>query len=426
MRSENIGMEVKGMGAPHNEHAGARVHRRSTFAVAELRRQRKRRLRPSRSLRIALASALLALVALMGLVSAASATSAYDMRGEWQYTLTCNSCQGSTGTLLLKQMNFTTGAYSGTTVLDGVLDGTASGIVSGSSVSLKIILPDTPMGEYTFTVENGTIESAKNEFSGPGYYNSMGGYTGEIKAKQVRTQAQIEKEEQEAKEKQEKAEREAKEKAELEAKEKAEKEAAEKPIKEKAEREAKEKAEKEAQEKQAKETQEAKEKQAAKEAQEKQVKETQEAKEKQAAKEAQEAKEKQAKALTTQAPSAAGPAKPNTKTLAVSSSGIVSIELSDPNGYAISGEVTLSSAAAGKSSATKGKPKTAALAESPFSIASDATKLVKLKLSKSAAAALADHKSLRVAIKITTRATGHTSTTKTYSVTLQAPSRTKH
>jgi hypothetical protein len=110
----------------------------------------------------------------------------------------------------------------------------------------------------------------------------------------------------------------------------------------------------------------------------------------------------------------------------VSSSGIVSIELSDANSYAISGNITLSAATAGKSGSDASKGKTTVLAEGPFAVASHATKLVKLKLSKSAAAELADHKSLRVAIKVTTRASGHSPVTRAYSVTLQALSRTRH
>jgi hypothetical protein len=428
------------MGVRHNAHAGSRVHCHSTSDVAKTNGQHGRQPRAGRALRIALVSALLALIACLGLASGASASPVYDMRGEWQYSLTCTCGQNATGTMLLKQMEFTSGAFSGTTKIDGILEGTASGTVTGTtSLSLDLVIPHAPPSgeEFTFTMTSGALESAKNEFSGTGSYGaSAGDATGEIKAKRIRSQAQIEKEEQEAIQRA----KEAKEKAEQEAKELAEKEAAEKPIKEKAEAELHEREAKEAQEAKekqaAKEAQEAKEKQAAKEAQEAKekqaAKEAQEAKEKQAAKEAQEAKEKQAKAVTTKT-SVVGPAKPNTKTIAVSSSGVVSIELSNPDGYAISGVLTLSSTGATKSAVTAGKKaavtagkKAATLAESPFSIAAHATKLVKLKLSKSAAAELAGHKSLRVAIKLTTRATGRSSTTSTYSVTLQSPSRTKH
>jgi flagellar biosynthesis GTPase FlhF len=356
-------------------------------------------------------------------VSAASATPAYDIRGEWQYSLTCSCGQNAPGTLLLGQEEPSSGAYSGTTVLDGLISGTASGTITGSSLALEIVLPHAPPSgeEFTFTVASGTLESAKNEFSGSGSYGaSAGNATGEIKAKRVRTLAQIEQEEEEAAQRA----KEAKEKAEKEAKEKAEKEAEEKPLKEKAEaeqheREAKEKAEKEAKEKQqAKEQQEAKERQ--------QTKEQQEAKARQEAKEREEKASKEAPPGKTTRGSAPLPAKPNTKTLAVSNSGLVSFELSNLDNYAISGDVTLMAGTGAKASGRSGKHKSPVLAESPFSLSSYATKVVKLKLSKSATAELARRRSLRLAIRITTRAAGHPPVTKTYNLALHAAGHRRH
>ncbi len=380
-----------------------------------------------RSLRLACASLLLACLGLLGMAGAAGAAT-YDMRGEWDYALTCSCGQKASGTMMLRSMEPVSGEYSGTIALEG-FNGTVSGTVSGSSLSLKIVLPNTPFGEYTFTVQAGTIEAAKNEVSGSGVYttgHSTEKPTGTIRATRIRSLAQIEKEEQEAVERA----REAREKAEKETKEREAKEAEERPIKEK---EAAEKREREAQEKQqAKEQQEAKERQEAKEQQEAKTRQEAKEREEKASKEAAAGSGQNqtpgtggAKQGPTNAPGPA-PAKPSTKTLAVNSSGLVSLELSNSNQYAISGDVALAAASAGKAASATGKGKTALFANASFTISPYAKKLVRLKLSKSAAAALANHKSLRVAIKITTRATGHSSTTKTYTVTLQAASRTRH
>ncbi len=387
-------------------------------------------------LRIAIASALLALLTILSTAATTDAAPTYDIRGEWTYTIVCACGVSAPGTMRLKQMNFTTGEFTGTTDLDESFPGTASGTVSGSQTSLSLYFPHTSFGESTFTVNAATIETTKNELAGSGTFSN--GFSGTIKAKRVRTLEQVEEEE---KEEAERA-REAKEKAEKEAKEREIKEAEEKPIREKEEAERHEREAKETQE--AKEKQQAKEQQEAKEAKEAQeAKEVQEAKEKQAkeqqeAKARQEAKEREEKAAkevpppsgpspsgptapTTKAPA---PAQPNTRTLAVSGSGVVMLELANPNAFDISGNVAL--AAGAKSSGATRKRTSTMLAQSSFAIASHATKRVKLRLSHSAATTLADHRSLRVLVEITTRAAGQPSTTKSYSITLQSSSRTRH
>jgi flagellar biosynthesis GTPase FlhF len=349
-----------------------------------------------------LTSALIVLAGSLTVASTADASATYDMRGEWAYSLTCSCGQNAGGTMLLKQMELTSGAFSGTTVLDGLLEGTASGTVTGNSAtSLKIVLPNTPFGEYTFTVSAATIEPASNKVAGSGAYNN--GSTGEIKAERIHDLAEVEQREKEATELRQK-EREiieaeekqkAKEAVEAEEKQKTAKEAEEKQLKEKAAAEQREREAREARERQ----------------QSKEAKEAQEARERQQSKEAQEAKEHAAQAPTS--------AKPTTKTLAVSAAGLVSLELSNTNAYEISGEVAL---IAGASKSATGQHKNTMLADGSFSIASYASKLVKLRLSKNLAAKLAHRKSLPVVVKITTRASGHTSITATYSVTLRAAS----
>jgi flagellar biosynthesis GTPase FlhF len=348
---------------------------------------------------------LVALAGSLAAVNTADASATYDMRGEWTYSLTCSCGRSSGGIMILRQMEFTSGAFSGTTVLDGLLEGTASGTVTGNSAtSLKIVLPNTPFGELTFTAQAATIEPASNKLTGSGTYNT--GDTGEIKAERTHDLAEVEQREKEEAERLKKykeieeaeEKQKAKEKVEAEEKQKASKEAEEKQLKEKAEAEQREREAGEARERQ----------------QSKEAKEAQEARERQQSKEAKEAQE--AKERATQTPT---PVKPTTKTLAVSGSGLVSLELANANAYGVSGELTL---IGGASKSASGQHKGTTLADGSFSIASQATKLVKLKLRlpKSLAAKLAHHKSLAVVIEITTRASGHTSITTTYSVTLRA------
>ena len=376
-----------------------------------------------RPLRLALLSLLSMLALSLGAAAVARADSPFDMRGEWAFTMTCSCGQSTPGTMVIRQMDTTSGAFSGTTELDGLIPGTATGTSTSSTVSLELYFPHTPYGESRFMMENAALEPVKAEFSGSGTYNPSTN-TGTLTAKRIRTLAQVEQAEKEAAERA----KEAREKAEKEALEREAKEAEEKPIREKAEaeqheREAKEKAQQEATEhQQAKEQQEARERQSAKE--------QQEAKERQQAKEQQEARERAERAAREAAlvkpPTAPlEPAKPSVRTISVSNSGTVSLQLSDPDGYAISGEVVLTGGAS-KGGASSAKHTHSTLAHGTFTIAAHAKTLVKLKLSRSAAAMLANHRSLHVEIEITTNASGYTPVTKTYGVTLQSPSRTRH
>jgi hypothetical protein len=352
-----------------------------------------------------LACALLALVAFGGAVGSASATT-YDPRGEWSYTITCSCGQPAEGTMLVKSMNFSTGEFSGTINFDGLLSGTISGTVTAGKLSLKLVLPDTPGGEQSYTMPEGAIESTKNEISGAGFYNS-GSPTGEFAAKRTRTIEEVEKEEEERRIRAEK------ERKEYEAREKA--------------REAKE-----AEEKAEKAKQEAEELPAI-EARKRAEQEAREAREK----EEQKSRESASKGnQQTQSPGQSvntgpaivpvlQPAEPNGKTLDATGSGLVPLVLANTNGYEISGNVTLLGAGGAKAAGAASRHKAAVLATGSFSIAPHASEPVKLKLSRSAAAALARHRSLRVTVEITTTAAGQPPSTKTYSVTLHAAHRAR-
>jgi hypothetical protein len=221
-------------------------------------------------LRGVLLGTLAACVALLACAAVASAAN-YDVRGEWEYSETCSPCAQSEfhGPAVIKKME-ASGAYTGTQILERLFSGTVGGTVSENTLSL-LMSASTPGGEQTFTMPEGTINPATNEFSGSGYYNGGGPSqpTGTFTAKRVRTLKQIE--EQEEKEKferegREKGEKEGqpigekagKEKGEREGREKGESEGREKGAAEgraTAELEVKQKAEQEAKERQAKEAQ---------------------------------------------------------------------------------------------------------------------------------------------------------------------------
>jgi hypothetical protein len=408
-----MGMRVDTqMGAP-----GLAIVRRATLAARAAKPTRL----PARLLIL-----LGALLALTLLVAPAASATTYDMRGEWQYSLTCSCGPTIHGIIVVRQMNLATGEFSGTGSLEGVPEGNPSGTVSGESLSLEIPYPYTPAGSTTFKTSHGTIEAAVNEFSGPGEYTNPPGTTGEIKAKLKRSLAAVEKEEQEiaqrakeqreAKEKQEQEEtktREAQEKAEAEkhaqeAKEKAEAEAREKPV-----REAKEKAEKEAQEKQAKEKQEAKERE------EKQAKEKAEV-EKQAREKAEAEKRATEAAVNTQ--SKPSPADLMNRAATLGGGGAISLKLSNHNGFAISGKITLIEDAAQKSGKAH-KPKPVVLGEGSFAISAHGSRLVKVKLTSAGRAALAHGRSLHVSARVATGATGHPTVVKLYTLTVSRVSR---
>ncbi len=370
-------------------------------------------------LRLALTSTLLALVTSMGMAGAASATSNYDVRGEWHYSLTCTCGQSAEGTMLLTSMEPTSGTYSGTIILDG-FKGTVSGTVTGTGLSLGIILPQTPLGEYRFTMPAGAIESLTKAISGSGYYNSGGSSnpTGTITATRIRSQEQIEERELEEKKRAE----EARKKEEEEAQKLKEKEIEERPQIEKAEQEARE----------------AKAKQEAKEREEKEVK---------AKQEAQETKEREEKEKASSGgqgnsgtpPTQSSPSGPSsqtqplaaieliTKSPSLGGSGSVSLDLANANSTPISGQLTLTAAGgAGAASRTPRSGKTTVLGEASFTIPAHGTAIVKLKPSKSARGMLLRHRKLRVTVRIVAHASGQAPITKTYSVTLEAPPSHSH
>jgi outer membrane biosynthesis protein TonB len=343
------------------------------------------------------------LIACSGAVASAST---YELRGEWSVKVTC-PCSPTplTGTMLITKME-PNGEFSGTTLTEGAFRGTVTGTLTSSDDDVSVVVVSE--GPSTFTSTSAMLEPSTNTISGEGYYEGpsfQGHPPGEFTYKKIRSLQEIEKAEQEAKERAAK-ERELREqetkKKEQEAKEqetiKKEQEAKELEIKEreKAEKEPQEKAEREKAEKEAKEAKE------------------------RAEKSSQESKP-QGGGSTTQIP-ALLPAELAAKASSASSTGGLSFSLQNPNGYAISGQLTLTGVVAAKAGKTSHSGKTTVLGGASFTIPAHGAAVVKLKLSKSARGELSRGKKLHVTARITTNASGQTPIVKTYSLTLKASS----
>lgn len=390
------------------------VQRRDPLSL-RLRRSGRRGLAPG-STRLAAAVALVALATFFATVSAAAATT-YDMRGEWDYSTTCTCGVGVSGTMVIREMELATGAFSGTTLVDGALQGTISGTVTGTTtLSFEAILPSTPEGRSTFTMTSGSLEAATNSFTGSGYYDGGGSGepTGTITAQLVRSLAQIEKEEAEAaqrakEEKEAREKREAEETKTRELKEAEEKVAREKAEAEKSEREAQERPAKEKAEREAKEKQQAAEQQAAKEREAKASAEKAAAEKVEAEKREREAGARESAQLV--------PVAPTSRTPAVKGGGI-GIALSNTNAFAVSGSVSLSEASThGK---TSRRHRATMLGRASFAIAAKGSTIVEVRLAKTARAALSRGRTLHVLLEITTTDAGHASAVKRYTLELTA------
>ncbi len=316
-----------------------------------------------------------------------------NILGEWSLVLKAGP-QTSTGTALITtEANTKNEFVSSSGLFEGVVAGTFSGTLEGSTASVEVTAEAYgPIPATKFTSKTMTIESNGGSLSMSGSGTLTAGTTQIPGATLVATRIKTYKEvtEHEAKEK---TEREAKEKAEREAKEKAEREA-----KEKAEREAKEKIEREAKEKIEREAREAAEKAAI-------VKTTTN-------------NEGNSKTPALVSVQLAG------KTFTVGTSELLSLQITNPNPYAISGRVTLLVTQSGRAS----DKKAVSLGTVSFGIAPNGKQAVKLKLSQKGRSELAHHRGVLHAVAtITTKASGQTTTTKTFDLTLQAakPARSK-
>jgi hypothetical protein len=314
-----------------------------------------------------------------------------NVLGEWSLVVKAGS-QTSTGTVLITTEANTENKFASSSGLfDGAVAGTFSGTLEESTASVEVTAEAYgPIPATKFTSTTMTIESNGGSLSMSGSGTLTAGTTqipgATLLATRIKTYKEVT--EREAKEK---TEREAKEKVEREAKEKAEREA-----KEKTEREAKEKVEREAKEK------------AEREAKEKTEREAREAAEK-------------GKAATNNNGNGKTPALVSVQlagnTFTVGASELLSLQITNPNPYAIAGRVTLHMA---QSSRAAGK-KAVSLGTVSFGIAPNGKQTVKLKLSQKGRSELAHHRgALHAVAMVTTKASGQTTTTKTFDLTLRA------
>jgi hypothetical protein len=320
-----------------------------------------------------------------------------NIRGEWALTVT-EGPQSSKGIALITDEANTKNEFASSGALfESAIPGAFSGTLEGTKASVTV--STEAYGSFpasTFTSKAITITSGGKSLSMSGEGTLTVGATtlpgATLTATRTKTYQEVK-----AREAKEKAEREAKEKAEQEAKAREAKEKAEREAKEKAEREAKEKAEREAREK--------------------------------AEREAREAAEKAALAKAGQTGPPGGSVAPalvsvqlTGKTFTVSSSGVLSLRVTNPNSYAIAGRVTLlieKPGKAGKASRAAAS-KSTSLGTVSFGVSPTGAELVKIKLSKLGRTEMAHHPSMHAIATITTEASGQKSTVKTFALTLHA------
>jgi hypothetical protein len=301
------------------------------------------------------------------------------VRGEWSLTLEAGP-EIFKGTALISAEANTKNEFSSVSALfESAIPSTFSGTLEGSEATVTIVTQAAgpyPEGKFTGTKLALASSASSMSITGTGTL-SLGASSAPatLTATRTKTYQEViarEKQEREAKEASEKAEKEA-----LEAKAKAEREATEKT---------------------------------AREAKEKQERESREAAEKAV----------QVKIVPPPTPAALVSVGLIGKSFTASASGQVPLQIENPNGYAISGRVTLS-VTASKGAKSKGA-KITSLGTASFGLSSGAKQVVKLKLSRKGRSELARRKTLRVLATITTEASGQTNSTKTFSLTLSAGS----
>ena len=315
-----------------------------------------------------------------------------NIRGEWALTLEAGP-ETLKGIAVISEEATTQNNFaSESAMFEGSQDGTFTGTLKGPEASVAI----TTEGNATLEIPPGSFSSETiavspiadpTSMSGEGTFTfGAGKLTGKLTATRIKTYQQVlerEESERKAKEQQEKEAQEAQ-----EAKEKAEQEA-----KVKAEQEAKAKREREARE----------------------------------------AIEKAEKIVPPPPPGPSPLPLPNPVTIAakelskgatVSHSRVVALELSNPNHLTVGGKLEMVTAT-GVVGSKNGKKKPTPFGTISFTIASNGTTTVKLKLSSANYATLVKHKRLRVVVKITTTANGESTPAKSYGMTLSlAPSTT--
>lgn len=312
------------------------------------------------------------------------------VRGEWAISLQ-EGPQTAKGTALItEEANSKNEFASSGALFEGAIPGTFSGTLEGNEASVAVTTQAAgpyPAGTFTATKIVVAFTSSSMSMTGSGTIKVEGNsIPATLTATRIMTHQQVverESAERAAKEKQEKEAQEAKEKVESEAKEKAAREA-------KAAQEAKEKQEKEAQKVPLLGS---------------------------------------GKSIVSIAPLVS--AEVSTKSSTASSGGSIVLALENPNAYAVQGRLSLTFTKVGKSSAAKhkaSKKQTVSAGSASFSLSSQGSSSLTIKLSSSVRTELARHKTLHVVLTVATQASGQTTTTKTFDITLHAakPAHGKH
>ncbi|MGC2372474.1 MAG: hypothetical protein WA484_01245 [Solirubrobacteraceae bacterium] len=302
-----------------------------------------------------------------------------NIRGEWALTLKYGPETTHGTALITEEANLKNEFASASALFEGIVPGTFSGTLEGEKATVTVTTEaygPIPASKFTSNAMTITSGSESLSMSGAGIFAVPAAKLeapGELTAIRTHTYAEVK------------------------------------------QREAKEKQEREAEE--------------AKKA--KEAREAEEARAKQA-REAQEKLEKEAtlkQTVTSITPGGGNvvtllAAEPTAKAFTAGGSGSLSLGLTNPNAFAVQGHLTLVAGGAGgahKASAAKGKKKaTVSFGTASFTISAHGSETVKIKLSRTARGDLTRHKALRVTLTLTTSATGMSSISKTYSLTLHA------
>jgi hypothetical protein len=308
-----------------------------------------------------------------------------NVRGEWSLTLK-SGAQTAQGVARITEVANTKNEFASSSALfEGAVPGSFSGTLEGSKATVTITTQAVdPIPASTFTSSSIVVTSSASamSMSGSGTLSAGGASApATLTATRIKTYLQLK---------------------ELEAEEKLEREAKEREAREA--KEAQERLEREAREKRAKE----------------------------------EALKQSAPPPTQTSSSSSGggsvtiSAQPASKTLMVSASGSLALQLTNPNVFAVQGRLTLvlaSSGHAGRAAATKGKRGKRTpllLGASSFAITANGHVTVRIKLSKAGWAELARHKTLAAVATIVTQASGKSRVSKTFKLTLHAPAPVVH
>jgi len=313
-----------------------------------------------------------------------------NVRGEWAITLEGG---GKTvkGTALVTQEATTKNAFASKSAMfeEGFIGGTFGGTLKGAEAEVTITTDEVPgvLPSGTFASTTIAVSSKANptSMSGTGTFTfnspSIPPFPATLTATRIRPYQQIEEQETKEREATEKLQQEERATAEQKAREQKEQEQKARELKERQEREAREAAEKAA-------------------------------------------AAKGSEGVKTQTVTPLVSALLATKTLTVGSSGSLVLSITNPNAYAVQGHLLLvaSATSTGKASGGKGKAKKLAVSfgSASYTISANGHETVKIKLSSAARADLTRNKTLHISSTITTGASGMTSLTKLYTITLHA------